>query len=115
MSVQNRRHHIRAPLSLEVIVEGLSGKHEARTSDISLGGCYIDAMHQVSVGEIVSLKALLPEAGWIYINGEVLYEQWPTGFGVRFTEMSDETRRALDKAITDRLRQHIANQSQLVA
>lgn len=115
MDAPNRRSHIRAPLSLEVIVEGLSGKHEARTSDISLGGCYIDAMHQVSVGENISLKAHLPDEGWIYIKGEVLYDQWPTGFGVRFTDMSDETRRALDGAITNHLHQYLSKQSQLVA
>ena len=115
MDTPNRRSHIRAPLSLEVIVEGLSGKHEARTSDISLGGCYIDAMQQVSVGEIISLKAHLPDDEWICMTGAVLYEQWPTGFGVRFTDMSDEARRALDAAITNHLHQYLSKQSQLVA
>jgi PilZ domain len=107
MTTRNSRIHIRAPLSLEVIFEGISGKREARISDISLGGCYVDAMQQVGGGEMVKLKIRLPSGEWISLNGNVVYtSQIPSGFGVRFTEMSDEARSSLDKAINDYLEKH---------
>ncbi|MBD0326701.1 MAG: PilZ domain-containing protein, partial [Pyrinomonadaceae bacterium] len=39
---EERREEERVPVSLEVAWEGGSGRHQARVSDISLGGCYLD-------------------------------------------------------------------------
>ena len=104
MTIRNSRTHIRAPLSLEVIFEGISGKREARISDISLGGCYVDAMQQVGDGETIKLNIRLPNREWISLSGRVVYTtQMPSGFGVRFTEMSDEARKSLDQAISEHL------------
>lgn len=93
-------------MSLGVVVEGTSGKREARTSDISLGGCYIDAMHQVFDGETLTLRFHLPGDEWVAVKGIVVYNQYPTGFGVRFTDVPEESLNGLDKTISDYLVKH---------
>jgi hypothetical protein len=101
MSNEDRRNHLRVPLSLELVVEGNSGRHEARTIDIGVGGCYVDAMHQVLDGETLAIRVNLPSGEWVNLKGVVLYDQWPTGFGIRFTEMSEEVEKALDEVVSN--------------
>lgn len=84
------------PGLFEVEWQGTAGRHEARTADLRLGGCFIDTIAQAAVGEPVAVKLRLPAGGWIELQGEVTY-QFPTmGFGVRFTGGSEADRRRLE-------------------
>ena len=83
-----RRRDERIPLMLDVRWEGLSGKHAARISDISLSGCYVESIGQVMVGEAVRFDIEMPTGRWMQLRGEVVY-QFPTlGFGVQFTDLT---------------------------
>lgn len=93
---QERRHIRRVPLLVEVVWEGSTGKHEARTSDLSVGGCFIDTIGQVNVGEIIKFKILLPAGEWLDVQGTVAYEYPGMGFGVSFTQLLDSDRRQLE-------------------
>ncbi|MBA3256950.1 MAG: PilZ domain-containing protein [Pyrinomonadaceae bacterium] len=63
--------------------EGASGKYEARTGDIHTGGCFIDSIGEVAVGEIIRFKLRLLKEAWIDVK--VCCLQYPNaGFGVRF-------------------------------
>lgn len=95
---EEQRQHGRVPLSLTVIWEG--AKNEARTSDISVGGCFVDSIGQVAVGEIISFRLQLPAGEWLDVLGEVTYRLPPTGFGVRFTNLSDADQKRLE-VLTD--------------
>lgn len=101
MAYPVQRRYERAPVPLEVVVEGASGRYEARTGDISVGGCFIDVMSHAASGEVISLKLHTPTGEWVYVRGEVVYEQWPTGFGVRFVEPSAEVQRSLAATIAE--------------
>lgn len=48
--MDERRRNSRASLLLEIRWEDLSGKYNARITDISLDGCYIESIGQVTVG-----------------------------------------------------------------
>jgi hypothetical protein len=85
-----RRRHRRVPALLEVEWQGAAGKHEARTADLSPGGCFIDTIAQAAVGEVVIIRLRLPAGGWIALRGEVTYQFPGVGFGVRFTGASAE-------------------------
>jgi c-di-GMP-binding flagellar brake protein YcgR len=89
---EDRRQYKRGSLLLEVIWEAAAGKYEARTGDISAGGCYIDSIGQVALGEIINFKVRLPSGQWIDLQGEVTYQFQGMGFGLRFTQMTDEAR-----------------------
>ncbi len=65
----DRRKHKRAPLLLDMVWEGGAGKYEARTGDIGVGGCFIDSIGQVTVGENINFKLCLP-GGRVYSFSE---------------------------------------------
>jgi hypothetical protein len=84
-----RRKHSRVPVLFDVIWEGATGRYEARTSDLSMGGCFVDTIGQASTGETINFKLRLPSGGWLELRGEVTYEFPSMGFGVHFTTASD--------------------------
>ena len=99
MSYAVARQYERVPVLLDVVWEGTAGKYEARTVDISMGGCYVDTLGQSSVGETISFKAHLPSGQWVPLEGEVVYQQWPTGFGLRFTKLSEEAQNSIAQLV----------------
>jgi hypothetical protein len=94
-----RRRDERVPLLLDVRWEGLSGKHSARISDISLSGCYVESLGQVMVGEVVSFEIQLPTTRWMPLRGEVVYHLPTLGFGVQFTGLTIMERNMLAHVI----------------
>ncbi len=80
----DRRSKRRAPAIIEVSWEEASGRHEARTSDISATGCFIITIFRATLGEIINFKVHLPDQDPIETQGEVVYELPNSGFGVRF-------------------------------
>jgi uncharacterized protein (TIGR02266 family) len=91
-----RRTHKRVPILVEVNWEGKAGNYDARTSDLSTGGCFIDTAGQVSEGEIIKFKLELPGGEWLELQGEVTYAYVNVGFGVRFTNLSEAVRKRID-------------------
>jgi hypothetical protein len=88
-----RRSQGRVEAYIEVLWEGASGKYQARTNDIHTGGCFIDSIVEVAVGEIILFKLRLPNEEWIELKGEVAYRYPNAGFGVRFLSISSEADR----------------------
>ena len=84
-----KRRDERVSLPLETHCEGHSGKYTARLSDVSLGGCYVETLAVVTVGEHIRFEIQLPTGRWLPLQGEVVYHQPNLGFGVRFTELSE--------------------------
>lgn len=91
----DRRRHKRVPAVIAVIWEGASGGHEARTSDLSLAGCFIDTIGQAMPGETIRFKLRLP-TGELVLKGEVMFADPPTGFGVRFTAIPPSDQKQLE-------------------
>jgi hypothetical protein len=88
--MSERRREERVPLSLEVRWEGLSGRHaSARISDLSLSGCYVEALAPVTIGEKVQLEVLTPTGRWLTLRGHVAYRHPNLGFGLCFDELSE--------------------------
>jgi CheY-like chemotaxis protein len=87
-------------VSLSVVWQASSGKQDARMSEISMDGCFIDChVPGRSVGEIVEFKVHLPDGPWVSLKGELVDEQYPIGFGLRFTDLSDGDRRLLAQVV----------------
>ena len=91
-----RRRNKRAPVLIEVIWEGKAGKYEARTSDLSAGGCFVDSIGRAAEGETIIFKLKLPSGEWLKIEGEVTYADPRIGFGVEFRNMSESTKKKLE-------------------
>lgn len=77
-------------VSLDVVWQGRSGKQGARMSEISMDDCFIDSRVQGrSLGDIVEFKVHLPSGPWVALQGELVNEDYPIGFGLRFTDLTD--------------------------
>lgn len=74
----------------EVSLEFSSGRRTARISDISAGGCYIDTISQVPVGEKLSLQVSATDGSSMLFHGRVAYVLEGNGFGIEFTDLTDE-------------------------
>lgn len=83
----------------EVELEFASGKRSARISDISSGGCYIDTIAQVPVGEPVTLVIASSSGDSMQFTGRVAYVLENFGFGVEFTDLTDAHRDFLNKIL----------------
>lgn len=89
----------RVNVSLDVVWHGGAGKYDARISEISLDGCFIDSMGQEVLGETINFKVHLPSGPWTTLHGEVVAQEYPIGFDVRFINLTDDNRRLLVRLI----------------
>ncbi|MBA2646372.1 MAG: PilZ domain-containing protein [Pyrinomonadaceae bacterium] len=99
MSDHERRKYVRLHVPLEVRWQSASGGYTARVGDIGVGGCYVDSIAHVLVGEHVSLEVQLPTGGWLALGGEVVNHQPDAGFGVRFTDLTEASQETLARLV----------------
>jgi hypothetical protein len=97
--IEDRREEERKSITLEVRWEGVSGRHSARISDLSLGGCYLDTLGGATVGELVELEIKLPTGEWLPLRGTVAFYHPSLGFSVCFTFLTDEEQYQLTQLI----------------
>src|SRR5215204_4347126 len=93
--MDERRSKPRLSVHLDAEWHGAEERHSAQITDLSEGGCYLDAVGEVMAGEIVAFRVLLPEGDWLYLEGEVRHHHHGLGFGVRFVELNEEQTRNL--------------------
>ena len=78
------RQHERINHLAEIVLESASGRHPARISDISSGGCYIDTILEVNVGDEIAFEIQKPDGTSQRLTGTVAYHLAGMGFGVRY-------------------------------
>lgn len=93
------RQYKRYPISLEIVLDFSSGKREARISDLSMHGCFVDIIVSVCEGETVFFRLRLPTGQWLELSGEVIYYLPNFGFGIRFTDLLEEKQKLLEHLI----------------
>lgn len=87
------REHERVPYLTEVVLEFASGRREARVSDLSEGGCYVESWAVgVRVGDTVGFELQMPGGALLPVVGEVAYATEGMGFGVKFLGQDEMTR-----------------------
>ena len=92
--------HDPVTVSFDVVWQGSSGKQDARMSEISMDGCFIDSITQGrTLGELVEFKVHLPTGPWISLQGELVNEDYPIGFGLRFSELGEDEKRLLAEVV----------------
>ena len=79
---RERRNHF-----TEIVFESASGQREARLSEVSLGGCFIDTIVDTPVGEQVSFQVIGHDPP-VRFSGEVIYTFPGIGFGLKFADLS---------------------------
>jgi CheY-like chemotaxis protein len=87
-------------VSLDVVWQGSSGKQDARMSEISMDGCFIDSrVAGRALRDIVEFKVHLPDGPWVSLQGELVNEDYPMGFGLRFRGLTDGDKRLLAQVV----------------
>jgi hypothetical protein len=92
--MNERRNKERLDVSLEAVWDG-TGNRTARITDLSEGGCFVDAMGEALVGEVLTFHIQLPDGNWLELTGEVAQHMRPVGFGMHFVNLTDEQREQL--------------------
>jgi Tfp pilus assembly protein PilZ len=98
----DRRRNERLNIHLPVKWYGMAGIQEARLGDLSLGGCFVDTAAHIELDEEVSLEVQLPSGDWLPLRGKVAYCQTGIGFGLVFTFLTEQEKKALKDLITEK-------------
>ena len=64
-----------------------------------MSGCFVNTYGPVEVGELVELKILRRSGQWFELNGYVATYQHGVGFGLAFTDLSEEKLKVLQELI----------------
>ena len=89
----------RVSLELAVRLRGDAGEYDARTGNVSAGGCYIASPRPARVGSRILFELQLPTGRWLLVNGEVVHCQPAAGFGVRFGRLPELAHKALEQLV----------------
>jgi len=81
------REYERTAFLIETVIEASSGRHPARISDISDGGCYIDSIVEVKVGEPISFEINRSGEEPLQFSGTIAYRLNGMGFGVQYSQL----------------------------
>jgi len=98
----NRRSVLRCPFvaSAEVTELCSGAVLSARTSELGLGGCFIDALNSFPEGTMVRLR-ILRDQGIFETKAKVAYCDPRFGMGVAFIEMTPDQRSLLETWLTE--------------
>jgi len=80
--------------SAEVMDHGSQSKLSARTSEIGLGGCYVDTLSPFADGTLVHIR-IIRDVGVFESDAKVVYVHDGFGMGLAFTNISLDQRRLL--------------------
>ena len=93
------REYVRFAFPMEIVLAFASGNREARVSDLSLGGCFVDTIQTVDEGETIKLELKLHSGLWLKLSGEIVYSMPGIGFGIRFDHLSEEQKAMIEETI----------------
>lgn len=94
-----RRSENRVTAYLPAKWEGMSGDHEARIEDISAKGCFVNAAGRVEIDQLIGLEIELPSGKWLPLRGRVTSYQPGIGFGILFSDLSNQEETELRRLI----------------
>ena len=95
-SPKERRQSDRSRLIVDVFFDGKDATGVASTSDIGLGGLYLNTETDMPEGTLLLMRIPLGDGQQVVVNGEVVYQNQGQGVGVRFHGLS-----AADQALLE--------------
>jgi hypothetical protein len=87
--MKENRSETRFDVCLTARWQGSATRQNVRISDLSRGGCYVDTIGEVIVGETLFLQLLMPDGEWFELQGVVVRHSPGLGFAVRFTNLDE--------------------------
>ncbi len=99
MEYVNKRRHPRLPVLVECRLDGASGRHEMRMTDLSPTGCFVDTSMSFPEGTQVTLYAQLGGSEVALPGRVVPVKTGGFGFGIEFVDLDDASQKQLDTYI----------------
>ena len=88
--MKEKRTEPRFDVCLTASLQGCVINRDVRVSDLSPGGCYLDTIAEVMVGETQFLKILMADGKWFELKSVVAHYTPRLGFGVRFVDLDEK-------------------------
>lgn len=104
-----RRDHVRVRISVPVQIEtdAANGPIRGSTSDLSLGGCYIETIFPLPTGTHLDLQMFIGTT--LVIAATVVTCDPQVGNGIKFTRMLPEDRDALEAFLESARQTHTSS------
>lgn len=99
-TMTEKRAHPRLPITARVTVAGSAETAYHFTKDISLSGLYLQREAPLTLGAKIELELAIPGLErLIRVQGDVVRAHTgpPSGYGVKFTNLQDVDREALER------------------
>jgi hypothetical protein len=90
--MKEKRTEPRIDVCLTARWQGCVTHRDVRISDLSQGGCYLDTIAEVTVGETLFLKILMANGDWLELESIVAHHMPRLGFGVYFVNLNEQQR-----------------------
>ena len=87
-----RRRYDRARLIVDVFFDGMDVTGIASTKDISVGGFYMNTQANLPEGAVLLVRIPFADGKQMIANAEVVYSNPARGVGLRFQNLSEESR-----------------------
>ena len=102
MSTVEKRGAKRISYRSEVVCSTTSNTPlDPRISDLSTTGAFIDSMGGIPAGSRMFLRFPLPSGDVVSVEAEVVHSMAHFGMGVRFLDLDDAARRAIEALVDD--------------
>jgi hypothetical protein len=104
-----RRKHVRHPFTAMAEAVELKSRTRVsgRTSDLSLGGCYVDTTSSFPAGTVMKMR-ITKEARTVELQAVVVYSLVDMGMGVKFTSADPEQLRIVQEWLGEPSREPVA-------
>jgi len=111
-AIHERRKYARFPFTatVEAVEVKSQARIQGRTSDLSLGGCYMDTISSFPTGATVKIR-LTMGARSFEAEAQVVYSLVNMGMGLKFTNADLEHLCLLDKWVADLSREPLPKKS----
>lgn len=100
-SQDDRRHHDRTRLIVDVFFDGKDVTGVASTKDISPGGLYMNTQAEIPEGTLLLIRIPFRRDAQVVCNAIVVYSNPGRGVGLRFHGVSDEVRAILEREVSN--------------
>ncbi len=95
----DRRQFDRSRLSVDVFFDGHDATGIASTTDISIGGFYMNTQAELPQGAKLLVRIPLREGHQIVAHAEVVYANPGRGVGLSFQSLSEENRALIESEL----------------
>jgi hypothetical protein len=96
---EERRHHDRSRLIVDMFFDGQDATGVASTKDISVGGFYMNTQANLPTDAVLLVRIPLREGHQIVAHAVVVYSDPGRGVGLRFQSLSEENRALIESEL----------------